>query len=118
MADETAQRLPAVIVISATAAIVLTVGQLPERIASHFGVDGLPNGFMPRGTYRILMLALALGVPALMTFACRAAIRCAWRIATTGSIRRAVRLPLRIGCDTRPGSAPALRHLRSECTCC
>ena len=75
MAEETAQRLPAAVMIIAAAAIVLTVGQLPERIATHFGADGLPNGFMPRDTYRILMLALALGLPALVTFACRAAIR-------------------------------------------
>jgi uncharacterized membrane protein len=75
VAEQNAARWPLLVVLAAAAAIVLTAGQLPVRVASHFGVDGVPDGFMARSTYRILMAALAVGLPALVIGGCRAAIR-------------------------------------------
>jgi hypothetical protein len=35
-------------------------------VASHFGADGVPNGFMPRGAYLGLMLGFTVGLPFLL----------------------------------------------------
>ena len=40
--------------------------QLPERVATHFGIDGKPNDWMSRSTSTIVFLALQSGVPVLM----------------------------------------------------
>jgi Domain of unknown function (DUF1648) len=48
---------------------------LPEVVASHFGVGGAANGFMPRGQYVTFMLVLVLAVPPLIFFAGRLASR-------------------------------------------
>ncbi|MCA6216029.1 DUF1648 domain-containing protein [Ideonella sp. B7] len=48
--------------------IWLSSSALPEVVASHFGVNGAANGFMPRGAYVAIMLALALGLPSLLAF--------------------------------------------------
>ena len=37
--------------------------QLPERVATHFGIDGKPNDWMSRSTSTVVFLALQLGVP-------------------------------------------------------
>ncbi|MFT3990397.1 MAG: DUF1648 domain-containing protein [Luteolibacter sp.] len=37
---------------------------LPEKIASHFSVSGVPDGWMSKSAFTGLMLALGLGVPA------------------------------------------------------
>lgn len=53
-----------------TAAIafeLLSVKSLPSIVASHFGVGGAANGFMPRGAYIGFMLALTVGLPLLLT---------------------------------------------------
>ncbi len=39
---------------------------LPDRVASHFDAAGDPNAFMPRDSYVRLMLAMAVGLPALL----------------------------------------------------
>jgi hypothetical protein len=39
---------------------------LPADVASHFGVTGAANGFMPRDFYVRLMLALLVGLPVLV----------------------------------------------------
>jgi hypothetical protein len=44
----------------------LTSVSLPDVVASHFGADGYANGFMSRGAYIGLMLACAVGLPALL----------------------------------------------------
>lgn len=49
-----------------TAFIVVTSRELPVVVASHFGPGGLPNGFMPRGAYTIIMLALVVVPPLLL----------------------------------------------------
>ena len=40
--------------------------QLPERVATHFGVDGKPNDWMSRSASTRVFLALQLGVPVFM----------------------------------------------------
>ena len=40
-----------------------TSGALPDRVATHFGHDGLANGWMSRDGYRAFMLALGTLVP-------------------------------------------------------
>ena len=62
------------IIIAALAVIALTSIWLPARIATHFGVDGLPNGFMTRGRYLAFMAAVAVGVPTLLSAIIGAAI--------------------------------------------
>lgn len=36
---------------------------LPDQVASHFGANGEPDGFMAKRSFVILMLALNLGMP-------------------------------------------------------
>jgi hypothetical protein len=51
--------------------VFCSVGWLPERVATHFGVDGQPNGWETRGGYVQFILAFGAGAPAfvLATFA-------------------------------------------------
>ncbi len=46
--------------------IVATTGQLPDRVASHFGAGNLPNGWMTRDGYLVFMLAFAVLLPAIV----------------------------------------------------
>ncbi|WP_298235778.1 hypothetical protein [uncultured Azohydromonas sp.] len=48
-----------------------TAAGLPPVVASHFGPGGVPNGFMGKGTYEVLMLVLVVGVPVLVAFSTR-----------------------------------------------
>lgn len=57
--------LPLLLVVIA-AFVGLTAAALPEVVASHFGAGGAADGFMPRGTYIVLLLVLMLGVPLLL----------------------------------------------------
>lgn len=43
-----------------------TSATLPGVVASHFGPGGVANGFMSKNTYELFMLALVVGVPALL----------------------------------------------------
>ena len=43
--------------------VMLTANQLPERLATHFGVNGEPNGWMTRTGHVRFMLGFGLGVP-------------------------------------------------------
>jgi hypothetical protein len=43
--------------------IAATTGQLPARVASHFGAGNLPNGWMSREGYLLFMLGFALVFP-------------------------------------------------------
>lgn len=36
---------------------------LPDRVATHFGANGRPNGWMPRHQYRNFTLAIGIGTP-------------------------------------------------------
>jgi hypothetical protein len=50
-------------------------GGLPPVVASHFAAGGAADGFMERGAYIALMLALVVGVPALIHALARLAAR-------------------------------------------
>jgi uncharacterized membrane protein len=39
---------------------------LPPIVASHFSASGAANGFMPRGIYTVLVMALVVGAPLLL----------------------------------------------------
>jgi hypothetical protein len=52
-----------IVVVSFVAA---TTGQLPDRVASHFGADDLANGWMPRDAYLPFMIGFALVLPAIV----------------------------------------------------
>jgi len=55
-----------VLLIAALVAVPLSGSLLPAVVASHFGVHGEANGFMPRGSYLLLMTVFTVGVPLLM----------------------------------------------------
>ena len=46
----------------------LTAEALPPVVASHFSASGAADGFMPRKTYRAILLALVIGAPLLVAF--------------------------------------------------
>ena len=46
--------------------LVTTSASLPERVASHFGANGMANGYMTRDGYRTFIVSFALGVPLLV----------------------------------------------------
>lgn len=46
------------VVVGCITAIVLTIDRLPTRVASHFGADGLANGFSTRLQYAVLTVGL------------------------------------------------------------
>ena len=50
--------------IAAGVFVWLTDGALPSVVASHFGPGGRADGFMAKGPYTALMLALVVAVPA------------------------------------------------------
>jgi uncharacterized membrane protein len=55
-----------ILLVAVTVYIVLTTGTLPERVASHFGSDNFPNGWMPRASYLTLMLLFAVLFPVVL----------------------------------------------------
>jgi hypothetical protein len=63
--DKFSLRWPLLVACGA-AFIWLTSLSLPDVVASHFEADGYANGFMSRGAYIGLMLACAVGLPALL----------------------------------------------------
>jgi len=54
------------VVVACAAFIVSTSGDLPERVASHFGRDGQANGWMPREMYVRFILGAAVLVPLIL----------------------------------------------------
>jgi uncharacterized membrane protein len=44
--------------------VLSTTTALPDRVASHFGAEGLANGYMTRAGYRWFMLFFTVGFPA------------------------------------------------------
>jgi len=64
----------AVLVFSFLAILATSIG-MPDRIATHFAADGTPNGFMTRSAYLIVMGAVAVGIPALILYSLRRAMR-------------------------------------------
>lgn len=53
----------AAIVISATAFVYMTCGQLPDPVASKFNADGHATSYMSRDAYRTFMTAFTLLIP-------------------------------------------------------
>lgn len=49
--------------------VLSTTTALPDRVASHFGAEGLANGYMTRAGYHWFMLFFTLGFPAFMVLA-------------------------------------------------
>ncbi len=66
-----ARTLPVLLIIAAlilTAILAIVFSpQLPNRIASHFGIDGKPNGFMGKDAFLITMVALQFGLAIFLT---------------------------------------------------
>lgn len=64
-------RLPrsifAVIVLAAIAQCFFSFSQLPERMASHFGPSGLPNGWMTKQSF-FIVYALVLALTSVLEF--------------------------------------------------
>lgn len=54
-------------VVIAPIVVFATSAGLPVRVASHFGLGGLANGWMPRDVYVVLMVALTALLPLLVT---------------------------------------------------
>lgn len=48
--------------------VFVTGSSLPPVVASHFTAGGAANGFMPRGTYMRLTIALLVGLPLWIAF--------------------------------------------------
>lgn len=51
------------VLLGTVAYVATTSAGLPERVASHFGANGVANGFMTRDGYRTFILWFALGLP-------------------------------------------------------
>jgi len=64
------RRLPPVLLALALAAaavyLLASIPALPERVATHFGAGGRPNGWMTRDGYRLFMLGFVVGLPLFM----------------------------------------------------
>jgi len=48
--------------------VLMTIDRLPAVVATHFGTDNRPNGWMTRGGYLLFTLAFGAGVSALVIF--------------------------------------------------
>src|SRR5262249_61256788 len=57
-----------VLALVGTLFILFTIGQLPERVASHFGSDDDPDAWMTRNGYLFFILSLVLVYPGLIGF--------------------------------------------------
>jgi hypothetical protein len=56
------------VVVGSLTGIALTADWLPARVASHFGANGLANGYLARETYLLFTIALVVVPPALVAF--------------------------------------------------
>jgi uncharacterized membrane protein len=75
MADSKDSSWVVAVMVSSILAIAATSIALPERIATHFDGAGVANGFMTRVPYLVLMGFIAVGIPTLVLFGLRSAIR-------------------------------------------
>lgn len=67
--NRSVRSLALLVLVAVPAAFVwLSSSTLPEVVASHFGSSGAANGYMPRGTYRAMLLVLIVGMPLLLAF--------------------------------------------------
>ncbi|MBI3156750.1 MAG: DUF1648 domain-containing protein [Burkholderiales bacterium] len=56
------------VALAAAVAVLGSAGDLPDRVASHFGVSGRADGFMPREFFLALMTLTASVLPAALWF--------------------------------------------------
>lgn len=75
MADGSGHALMRSFVAVPIGVIALTSLWMPERVASHFGADGLANGYITRGTYVAFLAGVAIGIPTLLSLGIGATIR-------------------------------------------
>jgi len=54
--------------------IVLTGLAMPSLVASHFGANGVANGYMSRAAYLMFMVVFIIGLPIVMVFITRHAM--------------------------------------------
>lgn len=45
-----------------------SIEELPERVATHFAMDGVANGWTNREDYRLFMLLFLIGLPSLLVW--------------------------------------------------
>ena len=95
----------ALLVACGAAFVWLTASSLPSVVASHFGVAGDANGFMPRGLYLRFTLGFVVGLPALLTIGSHLAI---------GSPRARINLPNRDYWLAPERRAETVSHLRAQ----
>ena len=57
-----------VLALMGTLFVLFTIGEFPERVASHFGDDADPDGWMTRNSYLWFILSFLLVYPALIGF--------------------------------------------------
>jgi Protein of unknown function (DUF1648) len=57
-----------VLALMGTLFVLFTIGELPERVASHFGSDDDPDGWMTRNGYLFFILSFVLVYPVLIGF--------------------------------------------------
>lgn len=58
----------AAILVVATFFALNSFGQLPERVAIHFDMNGAANGWMSRASYRLAILAGVVGLPSFLVW--------------------------------------------------
>ncbi len=68
-------RWASAVVVGSITGIALTADRLPLQVASHFGPNGLANGFMTRDSYLALSIAMVVMPPALVGLAITLAVR-------------------------------------------
>jgi len=54
------------LVVAFVCLLTATATSLPERVASHFGHNGQPNGWMSRPSYLIFIATFGMGLPAIV----------------------------------------------------
>lgn len=56
------------VALAAAVTVLGSAGDLPDRVASHFGLSGRADGFMPREVFLALMTLTASALPAALWF--------------------------------------------------
>jgi hypothetical protein len=57
-----------VLALLGTLFVLFTIGEFPERVASHFGSDDDPDGWITRNSYLLFILSFLLVYPVLIGF--------------------------------------------------
>jgi len=58
----------ATFLVVATFFFATSVGELPERVATHFAMNGIADGWTSREDYRLFMLLFLIGLPSLLVW--------------------------------------------------